>query len=127
MRLKNLVKAAVLVFSAAAAPLPVKGLDLSFLGQAPLRFFNDVDLKLMSDASDQALDKAKDGEAVDWSNDTTGNSGTITPIRDFTRQGNECRRLEVVNRAAKATRGGASTQVDFCNVDGSWKILSVVR
>ena len=125
MRLQKMATAALLTLAIAGAPFTVQALDLTFLDQAPIRFFNDADLKLMSDAADKALDQAKDGEDVSWSNDQTGSSGTITPVRSFARQGKDCRRLRVVNLASKATRGGANSNVDFCNVDGTWKILTI--
>jgi surface antigen len=127
MRIKSTVTAIVFALGAAGAPALVQGLDLTFLDQAPIRFFNDADLSLLSDAADQALDKAEEGEEVAWSNDQTGSSGTVTPVRDFTRDGKNCRRLQVVSMARKATRGSASSQVDFCKVDGTWKILTIVR
>lgn len=125
MRFKNIATAALLAFAAAGAPFAVQALDLTFLDQAPIRFFNDEDTKLMSDTTDKALDEAKDGEEVRWSNDQTGSSGTITPVRSFTRQGKDCRRLRVVNLASKATRGSATSNVDFCKVEGTWKILTI--
>lgn len=127
MRIKSNVTAALFALSAFAVPTLVNGLDLTFLDQAPIRFFDDADLKLLSDSADKALGSTDDGEAVAWSNEKTGNSGTLTPIRSFTRDGKECRRLEVVSLARKATRGSATSRVDFCKVDGKWKILSIVR
>lgn len=127
MSIKNKVTTALFALSVAMAPSLVQGLDLSFLGQAPLRFFNEEDLRLMGEATDQALDGADDGEEIAWSNEQTGSSGTITPIRSFTRQDNDCRRVEIVNRAKQATRGAASTRVDFCNAEGTWKVLSIVQ
>jgi surface antigen len=127
MRIKRTVSATLFAISAAASSTLVHGLDLAFLDQAPLRFFNDADLKLLSDSADKALDSAKDGETVAWDNEQTGSSGTVTPTRSFTQEGHDCRRLKVVNRAAKATRGSATSSLDFCRVDGAWKILSVVE
>jgi len=125
MRLRNTVTAVLVAVVAATASVAVQALDLSFMDQAPIRFFNDADMKLMSDAADKALAEAKDGEEVQWSNDQTGSSGTITPVRSFTRQAKDCRRLKVVNLARQATRGSATSNLDFCNVDGTWKILTM--
>jgi surface antigen len=126
MHIKNTVMAAIYAFATISAPTLVHGLDLAFLDQAPIRFFNDADLKLLSDSADKALDSAKDGETVAWNNEKTGNSGTLTPTRSFTRDGRDCRQLEVVNLAKEATRGSATSRMDFCKIDGVWKILSVV-
>jgi len=126
MRTKStVVTAALCVLSAIATPKMVYGLDLSFLDQAPIRFFNETDLKLMSASADKALDEGKDGKPVPWSNDQTGNSGVMTPTRSFTRDGTECRQLEIVSLAREATRGNATSRVDFCKVGGTWKILAV--
>ncbi len=127
MRIKRTLTATLFALSAFAAPALVQALDLTFLDQAPIRFFNDADLKMMSDAADQALDNSADGEAVSWSNEQTGSSGTLTPVRSFTRDGRDCRRLSVVSLASKATRGSATSNVDFCKVDGTWKILTIAR
>ena len=127
MRIKSTATAALFTLATIAAPTLVHGLDLTFLGQAPIRFFNDEDLKLLSDSADKALESAKDGEAVAWRNEETGNSGTLTPTRSFTRDGRDCRRLEVVSLSREATRGSATSGVDFCKIDGTWKILTVVR
>jgi len=126
MCFKRTVTAALFSISALASPTLVHGLDISFLDQAPLRFFSDADLKLLSESVDKALDNAKDGEAVAWTNEQTGSSGTVTATRSFTREGHNCRRLEIANKAAKATRGSATSNLDFCKVDGTWKILTVV-
>ena len=126
MRINNIVTAAIFAFAAISAPALVCGLDLAFLDQAPIRFFNDADLKLLSDAADRALGSAKDGETVAWSNERTGNSGTLTPTRSFSWDGHDCRQLEIVNLAEQATRGAATSRMDFCKIDGVWKILSVV-
>ena len=125
MRIKSTATATVFALATATAPTLVQGLDLSFLGQAPLRYFNDADLKLMSDAADQALETTKDGEPVDWSNEQTGSSGTITPVRSFSWRGDDCRRLNVVNRSAEAAGGRSEAEYDFCNVEGTWKILDI--
>ena len=125
MRIKSTATATVFALATAAAPALVQGLDLSFLGPAPLRYFNDADLKLMSDAADQALETAKDEEPVDWRNEQTGNSGTITPVRSFNWQENDCRRLEVVNLSAGAAGGRSDAEYDFCKVEGAWKILDI--
>ena len=127
MRIKNTVTATLLALSAALAPPLARGMDLSFLGQAPLRFFSDQDLRLMGDAMDQALNDAEDGESISWSNEQTGNSGTIKPLRGFSHQGLDCRRVEIINRAKKATRGDATSRVDYCKADETWRVLSVVQ
>jgi surface antigen len=125
MRIKSTLLATFVALSTATVPALVQALDLTFLDQAPIRFFDNTDLKMMSDAADQALDKAEVGEAVNWSNEQTGNSGNLTPTRSFSRDGKDCRRLEIVSLARKATRGSATSRVDFCNIDGTWRILTI--
>lgn len=121
MRAQILVTAALVAFVASPT---AHALNLTFLDQAPIRFFNETDIERMSNAADKALDETTDGEAVQWKNDKTGNSGTITPVRSYSRQGQDCRRLRIESQARLATRGSATSNVDLCKVEGAWKILT---
>lgn len=125
MRIGRRFLAACIVFAAIGAPALVHGFDLRFLDQAPLRFFNDADLALMGEAAQRALQQGADGEGIDWSNEETGNSGRLTPVHSFEREGLACRRLEVTSTARQATGGSATSRVDFCKVDDTWRILTV--
>ena len=46
---------------------------------------------------DQALKAEKDGETLEWKNDATPASGSVTPLARFTSNGLSCRRLRIVN------------------------------
>lgn len=123
---KKVATAALLALTF-ALPTLVQGLDLGFLDQAPIRFFNAADMDMMEAAADEVLDSAADGEGRDWRNDQSGNSGSVKAIRSFTKDGNDCRRVEVVNNAAKATKGSNRSQLDLCKIESTWKIVGLPK
>ncbi len=125
MHIRSRFLAVCIAVAAIGAPALVHGFDLRFLDQAPLRFFNDADLELMGKAAQRALHQAADGEGIDWNNEATGNSGRLTPLHSFERDGLACRRLEVTSTARQATGGSATSRLDFCKVDDTWRILTV--
>ncbi len=64
------------------------------------------------------------GKTIDWSNPKSGNSGTVTPIREgrHTGSGNYCREFKqtvTIDGRTKEAFGVACRQPD-----GSWKIMS---
>ena len=56
----------------------------------------------------QALKAEKDGETLEWKNDATPASGSVTPLARFSDNGVACRRLRIVNVYADS-RHRAST------------------
>lgn len=83
---------------------------------------DEVDRMKMRDAEQRAY-AAPINETIIWNNPKTGNSGTVTPVRDGRRQtGEYCREfqseIEVGGQNEKAY-GTACQQPD-----GSWKIVS---
>jgi surface antigen len=105
------------------APGLVNGFDLSFLDQAPLRFLTEADTRLLEATIGDVLAHAADGEGRSWTGAESGNSGTVTAVKSFVKNGLRCRRIEVVTSARKATMGGGRSQADLCDIDGEWKIL----
>ena len=82
---------------------------------------DDVDRMKM----DQANHRAKSvpvGESIAWNNPNTGNSGTVTPVRDGTSSAGEyCREFQQT-----ITVGGSTEQAygQACRQpDGSWRIV----
>lgn len=116
-------KTQVLLGLAAAAPALALALDLTFLDQAPIRYMNDEDIGMMQTTVLAVLNQAKDGEERDWRNDKTGNSGSVKAIRSFSEKGLSCRGIQIDNRVARATPGGASSTHELCKVGDEWKIL----
>lgn len=90
-----------------------------FLAETPMRRFNDVDMKLMSDAIDTALAATEIGKPVRWTNEKTSSSGEVTAQRAFERAGRRCRDLRVVNRHRTLEASGIYT---MCREDGQWKL-----
>jgi surface antigen len=117
-----LVLAATLALLGGAAP-PASAVDLSFMDQAPVRFLNTADTDLMSQTVDVVLNDAKDGESRTWEGTERGTSGTITAVRSFEEKGLSCRRISMLTLARRATRGRSESLMDFCKIDGDWKIL----
>lgn len=114
---------AILALGLATTPALVLALDLTFLDQAPIRFMNDADIDLMEATVTEVLDQAADGETRNWSNDDTGHSGSVKAVKSFTEDDLDCRRVEITNLAAKATRGSASSMMDLCKIESDWRIL----
>ena len=95
--------------------------NLRWLEDSAVRSFSDEDWRLARGAADEALQNRSDGEAVEWHNPKTGNSGRAVSLRSLERAGNPCRELAVENRA----KGMAGRSVFlFCRQpSGEWKIV----
>ena len=103
----------------AAAPIYAQG--YSFLKYAPERYFQDGDWRLMQEAVQEALDTRADGESVQWANQATGCSGTVTALKAVpSESGKDCRSARIANRAPKAT---SESEHRFCRDEGGdWKV-----
>jgi len=122
MNIKHIAAAAFLAtFFVLPARLPA--LDFSFLDQAPIRFLTDRDMQLLDAAVADVLDHAEDGERRSWSGEDSNNSGTVTALSTFDKDGRQCRRIEIVTLASQATKGRGSSKLDLCRIDETWKIL----
>jgi surface antigen len=121
--MRNKKPVSLLIGLAGAVPAIALAFDLTFLDQAPIRFMSDAEIDMMEATVVETLDKAADGETLTWRNDDTGNSGSVTAVKSFSERDLSCRRIEIVNRDAKAAFGGATSMFDMCQIDGSWKIL----
>ena len=106
-------------------PAPLPAVDISFLDQAPLRYLTDADTRLLDAAIVEVLEGAKDGEGHDWEGAESGNSGSVTAVRSFQKDGHSCRRIEIVTRARQASLGGGKSSADLCRIGGEWKILRI--
>jgi surface antigen len=81
------------VLRVAAVALPIAGCAQLSAGDAGLyRGLADSDVNLASRLVQTTLEQAPDGITRRWSNDQTGNSGEITPLRTYaTEDGSFCR------------------------------------
>jgi surface antigen len=117
----------LLIALLAGAPASSRAFDLSFLGQAPLRFLTDADTQLLSETINEVLTNAADGESRTWKGEQSGTSGTVTAVRTFAEDERRCRRIEIVTLSPRATKGRGSSLVDMCEIEGRWRILRVPR
>jgi surface antigen len=85
---------------------------------------NEDDVKDLMAAGQRLYgqDVVSDGATDAWSNPKTGNSGTITVLQSFTRDGMQCRKVRYNNRI----RNQPDTRIytlDWCKTpQGVWKI-----
>ena len=86
---------------------------------APLEFMTQDDLRIYQDALNRALEKSKDGATTRWENPETRAGGTINPVRSFSRDGAQCRELQLDNQARGRREKG---RYAFCkDPQGEWK------
>ena len=77
--------------------------DLLFLKNSPATKFNQADFKLLRGSVEKALAGPADGPEQVWNNETTGASGTVSPLpseggaRSAAQGAQECRRLRIAN------------------------------
>lgn len=94
----------------------------AFLGGEIGRSLDSADRMAMSQATQQAQ-AAPVGQTIAWNNPDTGNSGTVTPVRDGTSSSGEyCREYQttiVVGGQEESGYGTACRQPD-----GSWKVIN---
>ena len=99
---------------------PCFGFNLQFLDDSPISRFNDKDVEIMLDTLTDALENADNGVAVKWKNTETGHHGSITPLNRITRDGMDCRRVDIQN-VAEPFNGGA--RYLLCkHDDGEWRV-----
>ena len=93
---------------------------LNTLATSPMSRFNDADNKLFAANLDKALAQGADGVAMDWKNERTPASGSVTPQRSFDSKGMKCRELLIANSYKTLKGEGVHT---FCqNSAGKWKL-----
>ena len=89
----------------------------SGLSQQDLRELGDAGRRLYTQ------DNVANGASDTWSNSQSGNSGTVTVVDSFQRQGNACRKLRYDIRL-KVRSGVRTYTLNWCRQpDGSWKIV----
>lgn len=120
----NHLAGTMVLLAAAWAPL-LPAMDLSFMGQAPMRYLSPADMQLMTETIDAALEEAADGESRRWDNAESKASGTVTVQRSFEHDGMPCRRLEIASQVPQASHGGHRYLADMCRVGEDWKILAL--
>ncbi|MDH3474009.1 MAG: RT0821/Lpp0805 family surface protein [Rhodospirillales bacterium] len=93
----------------------------ALIGNQIGRGLDDVD-RIKIDQANARAKGAPIGETIAWNNPSTGNSGTVTPVRDGTSaSGDYCREFQQT-----VTVGGSTEQAygTACRQpDGSWRIV----
>lgn len=95
----------------------------SQLGGYVGRQLDKKDREKMQATTQNALESAEAGQTANWSNENSGNSGTITPQERFsTAGGSVCREFQqtVTTAGETATAYGTACK----QPDGSWKVVS---
>ena len=122
--MKKKVLVASLAAAALAAIIPAaQATDLLFLKNSPASKFNAADFKLMRASIEQALAGPPEGPALEWKNDKSGASGSVTPSGvDEAAAPKKCRKLRVANAYKLMKDEGVYT---FCmGSTGKWALKS---
>jgi len=82
------------------------------------------DQVMMRQQVDALLDGPADPRALDWQNPRTGNSGTVTLMREFARGNRQCRQLEYRILQRTYDRPEVAIVVWCKQANGRWQILS---
>lgn len=90
-----------------------------YLGDALARVPSE-DRVMMERARRQVLEQNMVGKSIPWSNPKSGNSGVVTLVRTFNRNGTHCGEVEYVTRANQSGR----FSIDFCQTAEGWKLAS---
>ncbi len=94
----------------------------AFLGREIGRSLDRADIAAANQAQQRAH-TAPIGERITWSNPESGNSGTVTPVRDGQDQtGNYCREYQTTIRVQGKTEQAYG--VACRQPDGTWRIVN---
>ena len=110
------VSAALIAVSFSSHVLAINEL---FLGRGPLAHLKKEDIAIARAEIMKTLDNGADGQTQTWSNPTTKASGTIKPVKTFTKDGMRCRSAEFTTSAG-GERGAITWNV--CNTKDGWNI-----
>ena len=116
----------LIMFGAACAvPLAAQAQINPFRSSRIGSGLSQQDLRDLGDASRRLYtqDSVANGASDTWSNPKSGNSGTITVVDSYQRQGNACHKLRYDMRL-KLRSGVRTYTLSWCHMpDGSWKII----
>lgn len=90
----------LVALACAVIPLRAVAVNLGFLGNSPVSYFQKADVDLMMKNAHEVLDSAPPNAKRAWSNPQTGASGFAQVTGQFTiADGTLCKRLRVFNKA----------------------------
>lgn len=99
--------------------------NLHFLEYDPVSRLTAEDWEIEGKAFLEAVNRDSKGEPVTWSNEETGNSGSITVLESFSGpEGQPCRKIQ---EAFKSRLLDSSYTLTVCKVDDDWKVVSANR
>jgi surface antigen len=99
--------------------------NLHFLKYDPVSQLKTEDWELEGKAFLHAVNNGDAGLTVPWSNDASGNSGSITVLDSFTGpQGQPCRKIEEI---FKSRLLDSRYTLTVCQVDDDWRTVSANR
>ena len=82
-----------------------------------------ADLDMIKAALAQQIHNRPAGTSVSWQNTASGNSGAVTLLRIFARQGRRCEQIEYrLNPPEKAKPSDRFVLTSCVQPDGSWKL-----
>ena len=103
----------------------VSATNLHFLQYDPVSQLTAEDWELEGEAFLTAVNGPVNGKAVPWTNEATGNSGSVTVLKSFTGpQGNPCRKI---TEEFQSDRLQSAYNATVCQVGDDWKVVDVKR
>ena len=99
--------------------------NYQWLNDSAAQAFTEEDWEIFSDALSEALGHPEEGWVQHWSNEVTGNSGTIEVNNTRQSANGKCRTVVTSNRTARDL--GTSRHNMCLQPDGSWKIDNRVK
>lgn len=106
-------------------PSIASAVNFQWLTDSAAQEFTEQDWVVFSDALDSALNQAEDGGIQQWSNEQSGNSGSIEVDNTRQTEHGTCRQVITTNRT---TRQLGTSNLTMClQPDGSWKIDNRIK
>ena len=82
------------------------------------------DIDMIRSALGQQIHNKRPGASASWTNPETGNTGSMTLLGTFARQGHRCERIEYRMSPPQKTPSDRFTLTSCMQPDGSWKLGS---
>jgi surface antigen len=112
----------VLCLSALAAfSAPIAAQMGPLARNSPYERFNDKDMQMFQEQNNKTLNEAPDNQTMSWENPDTRSRGDFTILKTFQKDGNTCKEMRV--RAEAGGRKG-DTVLNWCKIEGKWRLLS---
>lgn len=115
IRLPNLLIATALALSVQHA----NAFDTRFMRETPIAKFNEPDMRMLMSSALGAMNETPDGASVNWQNNRTGSSGSITPFSTTDRRQERCRAARFISQHKSLQ---SETTVNLCRQrKGEWR------